>query len=642
MYQALYRKWRPRTFDDVVGQEHVVSTLRSELALGKLAHAYLFTGSRGTGKTTLAKIFAKAVNCLHPTEAGPCLACEICRGIDDGTVLDVVEQDAASNNGVDYIRALREETSFTPVSAAYRVYILDEVHMLSIGAVNALLKIMEEPPPHVIFILATTEVQKIPETLLSRCQRFDFRRLTQEQIVGRLNVIAAAEGARLLPGAGERIASLVNGGMRDAIGLLDQAMAVSPEISAENVDLVAGVAGRDHLFRLTEAVRTAGAEEIFAVIDELYERSFDVDRLCGDLHTWFRDLMLVKTCRDAARFVSVPSDLPRLTAQAEGFTLPAIFHAMSALQQAQLSLTRVSSARSLLETTLLKLTDPRLDDSPEALLRRLEAVEARLTQGVHVRGPQPLSPQPSAPEERPSVSVQPPYTRPPAPRQMPAPASSVPAPQPAPYPAVPGPVPQPAGSVPSEPQREAGAEPSPAAPRSEGETSGTGVPDGQASLFAPDDTPRGNAPAEPQAGPVPAPPSSPRTALSGSAFREIAQASAQASPIPDGEWSEIVAAVGQTNQPLCGALFGSKGYVSGQRVLISGSDFFLRMIREDPGAKKSLKAVLAAHYGQSFGIGPYTAAPKETPQDRFDRLASTAASMGIALEEDGASPESIL
>lgn len=595
MYQALYRKWRPRTFDDVVGQEHVVSTLRNELASGKLAHAYLFTGSRGTGKTTLAKIFAKAVNCQHPTDAGPCLACEICRGVDDGTILDVVEQDAASNNGVDYIRALKEETSFTPVRAAYRVYILDEVHMLSIGAVNALLKIMEEPPPHVIFILATTEVQKIPETLLSRCQRFDFRRLTQEQIVGRLRQIASAEGATLQPGAGERIASLVNGGMRDAIGLLDQTMAVSNEITVENVDMVAGVAGRDHLFRLSEAVRQSDAGAVFTVIDELYERSFDVDRLCGDLHSWFRDLMLVKTCRDAARFVSVPSDLPRLTEQAGGFTLPVILHAMSALQQAQLALTRAVSARSLLETTLLKLTDPRLDDSPEALLRRIEKLETRLTRSGAVSESAPVR----VPKEKASAPV----------------ASGQPA-----SPVPPAPVPE-----------------TPPAPRPERR------PDLPSSLVASplSDVPEAVQPPEPGGLPAPVPPvaSSVEPVASASAPRasqEIAEASAQARPIPDEEWTGIVAAVGQINQPLCGALFGSKGYLSGQRVLISGSDFFLRMIREDPGAKKSLKTVLAEHYGQPFGIGPYNAVQKETPLDRFDRLASTAASMGIDLDNGGA------
>lgn len=239
MYQALYRKWRPKTFDDVVGQQHVTETLKNEILTGKIGHAYLFTGSRGTGKTTCAKILAKTVNCRNPQNGNPCLECDLCRGIEEGRILDVVEQDAASNNRVDDVRALREETSFTPVEAKYRVYILDEAHMLTTGAVNALLKIMEEPPEHVIFILATTEVHKIPETLLSRCQRFDFKRVPVELIAQRLEEIARQENASVTPEAARRIGELADGGMRDAISLLDQSLSVSRQVELEQVNRVA-------------------------------------------------------------------------------------------------------------------------------------------------------------------------------------------------------------------------------------------------------------------------------------------------------------------------------------------------------------------------------------------------------------------
>ena len=231
MYQVLYRKYRPKVFADVVGQPQVTVTLRNELQAGRIAHAYLFTGSRGTGKTTCAKILAKAVNCLHPVEGDPCGDCEICRGIDSGAVMDVVEIDAASNNGVENIRNLREEASFTPAAARYRVYIIDEVHMLSIGAFNALLKTLEEPPAHVIFILATTEVHKLPATILSRCQRFDFKRIASEDIADRLSDVAKREGAALEREAALLIARLADGALRDALSLLDQCMGRSREVT---------------------------------------------------------------------------------------------------------------------------------------------------------------------------------------------------------------------------------------------------------------------------------------------------------------------------------------------------------------------------------------------------------------------------
>lgn len=255
MYKVLYRKWRPQVFADVVGQPQVTITLKNELMAGRIAHAYLFTGSRGTGKTTCAKILAKAVNCLDLHDGDPCGNCEICRGIESGSVMDIVEIDAASNNGVDNIRMLREEANFTPAAAKYRVYIIDEVHMLSTGAFNALLKTLEEPPEHVIFILATTEVHKLPATILSRCQRFDFRRIPPQEIAGRLTYVAEQENAVLEEQAGLLLARLADGALRDALSLLDQCLGRSKQVTLEVVQETVGLVGRDHLFALSEAVR---------------------------------------------------------------------------------------------------------------------------------------------------------------------------------------------------------------------------------------------------------------------------------------------------------------------------------------------------------------------------------------------------
>ena len=254
MYRALYRKWRPQRFEDVVGQRGIVTALRNQIATGRVGHAYLFTGVRGTGKTTCAKIFAKAVNCLHPQNGDPCGECEICKGIDNGSILDVVEMDAASNNGVDDIRDLRDETAYTPSACQYKVYIIDEVHMLSTAAFNALLKTLEEPPAHVIFILATTEIQKVPATILSRCQRYDFTRIGPEDIAQRVEYIAGEEHLELTSDGAELIARLADGALRDALSILDTCAGVTAKIDADVVRRMAGVTDRSYLFRISDAL----------------------------------------------------------------------------------------------------------------------------------------------------------------------------------------------------------------------------------------------------------------------------------------------------------------------------------------------------------------------------------------------------
>lgn len=305
MYLALYRKWRPSVFEDVISQPHITTTLKNQVKAGRVAHAYLFTGSRGTGKTTCSKILAKAVNCLHPKDGNPCLECAVCKGIDDGSIMDVIEIDAASNNGVDNIRELREEAVYSPAVCKYKVYIIDETHMLSQGAFNALLKIMEEPPAHVIFILATTEVHKVPATILSRCQRYDFHRIRSEDITERLLYIASQETLTLDADAARLIARLADGGMRDALSLLDQCAAFSDHIDAETVSSAAGIAGREYLFELCDAVLAQDAAGALKVIDRLYELSVDLQQLCSELIMQFRNMMILKTVSDPGDMITV-------------------------------------------------------------------------------------------------------------------------------------------------------------------------------------------------------------------------------------------------------------------------------------------------------------------------------------------------
>jgi DNA polymerase-3 subunit gamma/tau len=405
MYQVLYRKWRPRAFADVAGQPQVTVTLKNELTAGRIAHAYLFTGSRGTGKTTCAKILAKAVNCLHPVDGDPCGECEICKGIDNGSVMDIVEIDAASNNGVDNIRALREEANFTPSVAKYRVYIIDEVHMLSTGAFNALLKTLEEPPPHVIFILATTEVHKLPATILSRCQRFDFRRIPPADIAARLSYVATQEGAQLDPQAGLLIARLADGALRDALSLLDQCIGHSKEVTVPIVTETAGLVGRDHLFELTDAIKEKNSSLALEVIDRLHNASKDMTRLCEELSSHFRNLMLIKTMKDAKSILVVPDEeYEKLTKQALSTPLPAILHCLDTMQDALERMYRGGNRRIELEMAMIKLCSPELDGTTDALVRRITALE----RGASLQRPkqEPSAPAPVVQPANDSPAVQ--------------------------------------------------------------------------------------------------------------------------------------------------------------------------------------------------------------------------------------------
>ena len=378
LYRVLYRKWRPKTFEDVTGQPQVTKTLKQELVSGRIAHAYLFTGSRGTGKTTCAKILAKAINCLNPIDGEPCGTCEICRGIDEGSVTDVVEIDAASNNGVDNIRMLREEAGFTPAMAKYRVYIIDEVHMLSIGAFNALLKTLEEPPAHVVFILATTEVHKMPATILSRCQRFEFKRISPADSAQRLCYIAREEGADLDDEAALLIARLADGALRDALSILDQCIGVSNHVTTEVVCSTVGIVGREHLYQLVDAAASQDSAKALKLIDQLYNGSKDMARLCEELSTYFRNMMLIKTMKDARAFIPVSEEeFQSLTKQALSLSLTAILHGLDTIQDALEKIYRGANARITFEMTMIQLCTPQLDTSVEALLRRIDALERK-------------------------------------------------------------------------------------------------------------------------------------------------------------------------------------------------------------------------------------------------------------------------
>lgn len=397
MYQALYRKWRPMSFEDVVSQPHITSTLKNQILNDKTAHAYLFTGSRGTGKTTCARIFAKAINCRNPKNGEPCLECDICKNADSGSLADIIEIDAASNAKVDDIRELREGVVFTPELCKYKVYIIDEVHMLSTGAFNALLKTMEEPPPHVKFILATTEVHKVPATIVSRCQHFDFRRIRSEDIVARLMYIASREGFLLQEDAAALIARLSDGGMRDALSLLDQCVAYDNRITIDTVSAAAGIAGRDYLFDMLDKISIKDTSGAIAIIDKLYGMSKDLKVLCSELLSQMRNVMLVKTVDNSADLITcLPEEFKRLSALASSMDLDRILDIISILQQCNERFARSTNKRIELEMCIIRLCTSNDNkyrpaknassaDSSEinALINRITQLEAALKNGGH-------------------------------------------------------------------------------------------------------------------------------------------------------------------------------------------------------------------------------------------------------------------
>ena len=385
-YTALYRKFRPTIFQEIVGQEHITKTLRNQIIAGRVGHAYLFNGGRGTGKTTSAKILARVVNCLNPQEGEPCNECEICKGIQDGSIMDVVEIDAASNNGVDNIRELREEVNYVATQTKYRVFIIDEVHMLSTGAFNALLKTLEEPPAHVIFILATTEAHKIPETILSRCQRFDFKRITPSDIIVRMKEIATADGINISEDAYLILSSLADGSMRDGLSILERCVSASGNnIDRKSIQNVLGIIENEILFELTNAVNKQDTQAVMTYIDSVSKEGKDLNVFCDSLIKHFRDLMICKVAEEPKKLIDTSDDvLVKLTSQAENCTYEKLSNAVTLLTKAKADAKWVKNPRIIYELALMKLTRPELDSSNEAMLDRLSWVEEKAKNGIVV------------------------------------------------------------------------------------------------------------------------------------------------------------------------------------------------------------------------------------------------------------------
>jgi DNA polymerase-3 subunit gamma/tau len=378
VYLALYRKYRSTTFDEVVSQDHITTTLKNQIKTGKLAHAYLFTGSRGTGKTTCAKLMAKAVNCLTPKDGNPCGECEICKAIAAGCS-DIIEMDAASNNSVDDVRMLRDEVMYSPVQCKYKVYIIDEVHMMSPSAFNALLKTIEEPPAHVIFILATTETHKVPATIVSRCQQFRFRRIDQNASSERLCEIARREGAELTRPAADLISRLSDGGMRDAISLLDQCISVSRSVDETVVRDTAGVAGTEQLFDIAECAKTGNVAYALKILDELHNASKDVILFLEELMNHFRNLCMLSSMNmDFSLIPAGSGDKNALAQQTNSFTQGEIMRCIEILQDYIAKAPRATNRKTVAEMCLIRLCTPRLDDDNKGLSLRLEKLEKRL------------------------------------------------------------------------------------------------------------------------------------------------------------------------------------------------------------------------------------------------------------------------
>ena len=583
MYRALYRKWRPQRFEDVVGQRAIVTALKNQITANRVGHAYLFTGVRGTGKTTCAKIFAKAVNCLHPVNGDPCGECEICRGIDNGSILDVVEMDAASNNGVDDIRDLRDETAYTPSACKYKVYIIDEVHMLSTAAFNALLKTLEEPPAHVIFILATTEIQKVPATILSRCQRYDFTRIGPEDIARRVEYIAGEEKLELTPDGAELIARLADGALRDALSILDTCAGVTAKIDADVVRRMAGVTDRSYLFRISDALEAQDGAAALAQLAQLRQQSVDVKRLTEELIAHYRALMLAALPGGQALLSGVsPEEEALYLEKGPQLGQREAIRAIRALGSALEHMTRGSDQRIELELALFSLSEPpqQMQAAP------VQAVPAR--SAVQPAAVQPFA---SAPAAQPFASA----PARPAPTAEPTPAQ--------PQEAVPVQSAVPAASVPQtvEPEQ---AEISPA-PAEETLPLPEEPPVQQTETPLPWEEPPASVeqPAAPE--PVQQPSIPPVQEKTADPMPRKSDKTVQEGIAPFPYWEQVVQQLQEKDPMLYTYLRKSKAYFDGTRVLIDGGKTFRDFIRANKDSQRLIKKLIANVSGVAVPIGPY-------------------------------------
>ena len=583
MYRALYRKWRPQRFEDVVGQRAIVTALKNQITANRVGHAYLFTGVRGTGKTTCAKIFAKAVNCLHPVNGDPCGECEICKGIDNGSILDVVEMDAASNNGVDDIRDLRDETAYTPSACKYKVYIIDEVHMLSTAAFNALLKTLEEPPAHVIFILATTEIQKVPATILSRCQRYDFTRIGPEDIARRVEYIAGEEKLELTPDGAELIARLADGALRDALSILDTCAGVTAKIDADVVRRMAGVTDRSYLFRISDALEAQDGAAALAQLAQLRQQSVDVKRLTEELIAHYRALMLAALPGGQALLSGVsPEEEALYLEKGPQLGQREAIRAIRALGSALEHMTRGSDQRIELELALFSLSEP-----PQ----QMQAVPVQAVPARVVAQPAAVQPFASAPAAQPFAS-----------------APARPAPTAEPIPA------QPQEAVPVQPAVPAASVPQTVVPE-QAETSSAPAeetlplpeepPVQQTETSLPWEEPPVSVeqPAAPESVQQPsAPPVQEKTAdpVPGKSDKTVQEGIA---PFP--YWGQVVQQLQEKDPMLYTYLRKSKAYFDGTRVLIDGGKTFRDFIRANRDSQRLIKKLIANVSGVAVPIGPY-------------------------------------
>ena len=584
MYRALYRKWRPQRFEDVVGQRAIVTALKNQITANRVGHAYLFTGVRGTGKTTCAKIFAKAVNCLHPVNGDPCGECEICRGIDNGSILDVVEMDAASNNGVDDIRDLRDETAYTPSACKYKVYIIDEVHMLSTAAFNALLKTLEEPPAHVIFILATTEIQKVPATILSRCQRYDFTRIGPEDIARRVEYIAGEEKLELTPDGAELIARLADGALRDALSILDTCAGVTAKIDADVVRRMAGVTDRSYLFRISDALEAQDGAAALAQLAQLRQQSVDVKRLTEELIAHYRALMLAALPGGQALLSGVsPEEEALYLEKGPQLGQREAIRAIRALGSALEHMTRGSDQRIELELALFSLSEP-----PQQMQAAVpvQAVPARVA--VQPAAVQPFA---SAPAAQPFASA----PARPAPTAEPTPAQ--------PQEAVPVQPAVPAASVPQTAMPEQ-AEISPA-PAEETLPLPEEPPVQQTETPLPWEEPPASVeqPAAPE--PVQSPSVPPVQEKTADPMPRKSAKTVQEGIAPFPYWEQVVQQLQEKDPMLYTYLRKSKAYFDGTRVLIDGGKTFRDFIRANKDSQRLIKKLIANVSGVAVPIGPY-------------------------------------
>ena len=584
MYRALYRKWRPQRFEDVVGQRAIVTALKNQITANRVGHAYLFTGVRGTGKTTCAKIFAKAVNCLHPVNGDPCGECEICKGIDNGSILDVVEMDAASNNGVDDIRDLRDETAYTPSACKYKVYIIDEVHMLSTAAFNALLKTLEEPPAHVIFILATTEIQKVPATILSRCQRYDFTRIGPEDIARRVEYIAGEEKLELSPDGAELIARLADGALRDALSILDTCAGVTAKIDADVVRRMAGVTDRSYLFRISDALEAQDGATALAQLAQLRQQSVDVKRLTEELIAHYRALMLAALPGGQSLLSGVsPEEEALYLEKGPQLGQREAIRAIRALGSALEHMTRGSDQRIELELALFGLSEP--PQQPLAVPVQAAPVRAAA---------QPAAPQPFA-----SATAVQPFASAPTPQP---PIPSVPVVQPAAEP-------KPVKAEPSVPSEISVEQTSPV--QTEELPPLPEEPPVQQAGMLPWDEPAAQAaqpaapvPAELESVPQPEPPK-PAPTPAAKPVPEKPQDAGQEGTALYPYWPQVVQQLQEKDPMLYTYLRKSKAYFDGTRVLIDGGKTFRDFIRANKDSQRLIKKLIKDVSGTAVPIGPY-------------------------------------